>query len=148
LSPGAAKLARAAAGSAAVALTAAHLFWLARDLRNAREVLATGENLRKLAALTIRNFPDRNLDSPELFWKAIGREGNPMHDAWGTEYRVGSRDEAGQKAYFWTSAGPDRRFDTRDDVQVAVPYASGLSSDGDLAPGEPAVPPPVSTDAK
>ena len=137
-----------AAAVAAVAITVVHLFWIIQGLRDAQMGFGARASLRKLAALTIRNFPDRNLDSAELFWKSIGREGDPMHDAWGTEYRMTSQDGAGQKVYFWSSAGPDRRFGTRDDVIVTVPYPNGALTSPDLAPGEPSATSPESIDAK
>ena len=131
-----------------VVLTVAHLLWIYQGLRSSRDGMKVRESLRRLSALTIRNFPERNLDSPDTFWKAIGREGNPMLDSWGTEYRVSSREEKKQRIYSWASAGPDRNFGTPDDIVVDIPYPSGPLSSPDLAPGESAVPQPVSLDAR
>jgi hypothetical protein len=105
-------------------LTAVTLVSGARAIVGERQVLEVHTKLRTLAALTIRNFPEKNLDSAELFWKAIGREGEPMRDPWGTPYHLSQRNEAGLKIYLWTSAGPDRELATRDDIEVEVPYPS------------------------
>ena len=107
-----------------LALTAATLVSGAREILGERAVREVRGNLRKLATLTIRNFPERNLDSAELFWKAIGREGEPMKDPWGTPYQLSQRNDAGTRVYLWTSAGPDRVLATRDDIEVEVPYPS------------------------
>ena len=146
MSPGSI-VARAAAAAALMA-TALHLFWIYRDMCDARDSLECLSSLRRLAALTIRNFPARDLDSPELFWKAIGREGSPMRDVWGMEYRLSSREESGKRLFFWASAGPDRRFGSRDDLLVAVPYPTGPGKFPELMPGDALVPPPLSIDAK
>ncbi|MGZ3650925.1 MAG: hypothetical protein ACXVB9_00610 [Bdellovibrionota bacterium] len=132
----------------ALALSLGTLWLMFASQRSAYQAIEVRAGLRKLAALTIRNFPERDLDSPDLFWKSIGREDSPMRDVWGTVYQVSSRTEAGKKTFFWASAGPDRRFGTGDDIEVEVPYPNGPSTQSDLAPGEPALPPPVSLDAK
>jgi hypothetical protein len=118
---------------AALALATIGTGW--HELRNQRDVRAARESLRKLATLTIRNFPERNLDTPDLFWKAIGREGDPMRDPWGTAYQLSQREEAGARLYFWTSAGADALFATRDDVVVEVPYPAGPFSAPDPGAG-------------
>jgi hypothetical protein len=136
------------ASAIAVLVTTAHAYWLFLDVRVAQERLEIEDSLRRLAALTIRNFPGRDLESGELFWKSINREGNPMKDAWGTDYRYASRDEKGARTFFWTSAGPDGELGTRDDLSVEVPYPSGPGQLPELAPGELPVTPPLSNDAK
>ena len=140
-------LARAVA-LVAVVLSFFHLYDLFRDLRDARSSIETRQSLRRLSALTIRNFPGRDLDSADLFWKSIGREGNPIRDTWGNEYRLTSRAEGKVRSYFWSSAGPDRIFGTHDDLFVEVPYPNGPGSLPELEPEEPPVPPPVNIDAK
>lgn len=127
-----------------IAVTGLHLFWTMQGLRNEREVQRVYAGLRRLAALAVRNFPDRNLDPPELFWKSIGRD-SPMVDAWGTEYRVMSEGET-PKRFYWRSAGPDTRWGTRDDLSVEVPFvdlpAPGQdpekAGEGDAPPSFPA----------
>ena len=125
-----------------------HLFWAVKSLVDAHRVITTKSNLRMLAALTIRNFPDRSLDSVDFFWQSINREGNPMKDLWGTEFLWFAREERGEKRFFWSSAGPDRSFGTADDIRVEVPYPSGPGNLPDLAPGEFLEPPPISSGAK
>lgn len=117
-------------------------------MRNARDAGATRVSLRRLASLTIRNFPARDLPSPDLFWKAIGREGSPMLDPWGVEYRISAEGEGVKRNFTWSSAGPDRVFGTPDDIAVLVPYPDRAGSLPDLGPGEELVPPTVSIDAK
>lgn len=119
-----------------------------RELRGTVQVREVRGSLRKLAALTIRNFPERNLDSPDLFWKAIGREGDPMRDPWGTAFQLSQRDDAGTRLFYWTSAGPDRQFATRDDVTVEVPYPAGPFTAPDPNAGLEPSSPPNSMDAK
>ena len=121
-------MAKAAVWGAALgglALLLLHLWGLAGDWRSARDSAEARENLRRLAALTVRNFPERNLGSAGVFWQAIGREGNPMRDLWGEEYRVERREETGGRSYFWRSAGSDRLFGTQDDLVERVPYPEG-----------------------
>ncbi len=104
-----------------------HLSLLVRDLRDASQVMRAQESLRKLAALTIRNFPDRNLGSAEIFWKAIGRD-TPINDTWGTDYSVSSEGVGLTRKIVWHCAGPDRKWGTRDDIDFVVPYADGLGA--------------------
>ncbi len=125
-----------------------HLFWMYQGLRTARDVLGTKESLRRLSALTVRNFPDRSLETPDLFWKAIGREGQPMLDLWGNEYKVEIRMVGDQRQYAWQSAGPDRQWNTADDVHVDVPYAIGLGAGEDPSPDDFQPVKPPSTNAK
>jgi hypothetical protein len=113
-----------AASLVVIALTAVTLYSGAHEIVGERQAREVNARLRTLAALTIRNFPEKNLDSAELFWKAIGREGDPMKDPWGTPYHLSQRDDAAGKAYLWTSAGPDGVLATRDDIEVEVPYPS------------------------
>jgi hypothetical protein len=133
---------------AAVALSGYQVWWIWRDMHAIRDSREVEGSLRRLAALTIRNFPARDLDSSALFWKSIGREDKPMLDLWGTEYRLSVTEENGVKVFHWASAGPDRVFGTRDDVTVEVPYPNGPGFLPDLAPGELPVTPPQSFDAK
>ncbi len=132
-----------------VALTALYLFGLYQGLNNGSEGSRTEQSLRRLAALTIQNFPNRDLDYPDQFWKSIGREGEPMRDGWGTEYRLSSKvEEGGKRAFYWTSAGPDRFFETNDDIVVKVPYPENSGNPSDSLPGDSSETVPNSIDAK
>ena len=112
-------------GFAALALFAQHLYGFYTDFHRDDETISTRQSLRRLAALTVGHFPDRQLGSAEEFWKAIGRGGNPMRDRWGQEFRLQVLEERGQHAYAWSSAGPDGVWATRDDITVPVPYPKG-----------------------
>ena len=98
------------------------LFGKNHDVRAEGEVLRAREQMRRLAALTIRNFPDRNVEGAELFWRSIRRD-QPIQDPWGTDYHLDGEAGVGEKKFYWRSAGPDRSFGTRDDLAVEVPYA-------------------------
>lgn len=141
MSPG--RLLALAGAALALAAIGFELFTGWRDVRNWQESALARESLRRLAALTIRNFPERNLENPELFWKSIGREGDPIRDYWGQAYEVNWTGEGASRSYRWYSCGPDRRPGTADDIVVEVPYPAGILPEG----AEPANP-PTSFDAK
>ena len=136
------------AAVAAIILLAGHFYGFYRTVHDAKQSLDTRQHLRRLAALTIRNFPARDLESPDLFWQSIGREGKPMQDVWGGEYRLTVQEEKSKRRYFWASAGPDRVFGNRDDIVVEVPYPDGPGTLPDLGPHDDVVQPPQSYDAK
>jgi hypothetical protein len=119
-----------------------------RDLNNDVAGLTERAKLRRLSTLTIQNFPARDLESPDLFWKSIQREGNPMRDSWGVEYRLSISGDAASREYTWASAGPDQRFGTADDILVKVPYPTGAGQVPDFLPGEGSNSAPLSNDAK
>jgi hypothetical protein len=87
-------------------------------------VLHAQESLRRLAALTVQNFPGRSFDTAEAFWKALGHE-TPIKDGWGGDFLVSAKGVGLQKRVFWRSAGPDRRWGTGDDLEFEVPYSDG-----------------------
>ncbi len=120
-----------------IAITVSHVVWFVYDLRQAKEVQRVQVGLRRLAALSVRNFPDRNLNDADLFWKAIGRE-KPMRDPWGTEFRVEGKEG---RRYFWRSAGPDGRWDTADDLAVEIPFVDSPGLSPDLLNQERDLPP-------
>lgn len=126
-------------------VTGVHAFWMYEGLRDAREAIDVQVGMRRLAALTIRNFPERNLVSADLFWKSIGRE-TPIKDAWGTDYFVEITGSAPLEKIFWRCAGPDRRWKTHDDINVEVPYSNAPLNDFDPSDASRTV--PGSTDAK
>lgn len=111
-------------------LLLAHLFLMFTSFREAREGIAAIEKMRKLATIVIQNFPDRNALSDESFWKSLGREGEPIKDSWDMGFRLEPRG----RSFFWKSAGADRVFGTRDDLEVTVPFVDGPAPD--LGPPE------------
>lgn len=112
--------------SLALAFYGGHLYF-----REAEEVRAM-ENMRKLAALTIRDYPEGNPplgDRSLEFWKRLGRDG-PIQDPWGHDFVLERREDTkGTRALFsWGSAGPDGLWQTADDLKVIVPYAGPVSA--------------------
>lgn len=123
---------RALVLAVAILLTGAHLFWMYRSYSRATEVIEANTSLRRLATLTVQHFPDHR-PTAEAFWKLIGRA-EPISDKWGTEFQLESRDQDGKPAFFWRSAGADRLWGTRDDLELGVPFAEGPGPD--LGPPE------------
>jgi len=111
-------------------LVLAHLFLMFTSLRDEREGILAIEKMRKLASIAIQNFPDRKVLSDRTFWKSLGREGDPIKDSWETGFRLEHRGGG----FFWKSAGADRAFGTRDDLEVKVPFVDGPAPD--LGPPE------------
>jgi len=59
----------------------------------------------------------------------LTKAGGPkLRDAWGTEMRIDNVRWAGQATYLVRSAGPDRQFDTGDDLTAFLEVRSGKSA--------------------
>jgi len=133
---------------AGLALLGFNLYSGGKGVFDAHHVIRVNESLRRLSALTIRNFPDRNLSEGKEFWNAIGRAENPMRDVWGSEFRLESKVKEGKKEFFWRSAGADREYHSPDDIVVQVPFPEGLGFGQDPGPFDNVVMPPTSTNAR
>ncbi|HTW49786.1 MAG TPA: MG2 domain-containing protein [Acidobacteriaceae bacterium] len=83
------------------------------------------ENLT--AKLSGRNGEPKNEDLPRRFAALTDDQGRKPHDAWGTELRLEPIGwSSGRDRYFRIrSAGPDRQFDTGDDLTVFVEARTG-----------------------
>jgi hypothetical protein len=107
-------------------LTGLYAAYMVRLYLQQREIQQMLVGMRRLAALVIQDYPDRQPPTQEGnrdFWRHLGRKG-PITDAWGLPFVLERREQAGGGAIFvWRSAGPDQLWDTADDLEVVVPYA-------------------------
>lgn len=108
--------------AASLALVALHLGLMFASLAQAKKHVEANQKMRKLATLTIQNFPDRLHLTHESFWTALGRTGSPMLDPWGSAFQLEAR---GKNSFAWHSSGADRQHGTGDDLEMQVPFASG-----------------------
>jgi len=88
------------------------------------------EQVSRLARSLNRSYKrdSERSDLTKVFAKTKNAAGPDVRDAWGTEMRmepVGWYQEKEKKYYSVSSAGPDQRFDTRDDLTVFVELRTG-----------------------
>ncbi len=101
------------------------LFWAATGISIQRQKFATREELKRLSKVTLQIFSRGRPPAGEEFWRSVGLE-KPIQDPWGTPFRLTTPEP---ERFEWRSAGPDRFFDTADDLELKVPYGASLQPD-------------------
>ncbi len=108
--------------------TLAQAMVVKQQFQREREIVATQDSVKKLAAITTQVFRGQNPPTGMAFWERLQRT-EPMKDIWGQEFRMEIFGGESQKEYIWESAGPDRQYGTRDDIRARVTYQNGATLD-------------------
>lgn len=108
-------------GTFALLLTLLHVWLVVGSMVNERREITTRDDLRRLSKVTLQFFSKRVPPSAESFWRSIGRA-EPLEDPWGTPYRL---DLPSPDEFRWSSAGPDRKHQSADDLVSRIPFGDG-----------------------
>lgn len=96
--------------------------------RQEQDAALTRASVKRLAGLTMELFRSEDPPQGKAFWQAIGRA-EPMRDVWGQEFRMEIFFGDTHKEFIWSSAGPDGKFASADDIKARVPYQRGATLD-------------------
>ncbi len=111
---------------------------LRKDLAAAVKTEQAKEDIRRIARALLAIYENKMPPRKEDLWRALELQGAPV-DPWGNPYDV--TFQAGE--FSITTAGPDGRMGSGDDIQVSLPFGGNPSEvDAGQIPQDNAAPAP------